>query len=141
MQFAYGIGGKMVDWNYSGLMHNGSNTAATFHKDIANRWTPENKNTDVPRLQNQSSMIKTSDRFITDASYLSLRSVTLGYTLPSDITEKIKVKGLRLYVSADNVFLLSARKGLDPRTSFTGNPDSNQPSVIRAISGGISISL
>ena len=86
-------------------------------------------------------MIKTSDRFITDASYLSLRSVTLGYTLPSDITEKIKIKGLRLYVSADNVFLLSARKGLDPRTSFTGNPDSNQPSVIRAISGGISISL
>lgn len=141
LQFSYGIGGDIVDWNYANLMHTGRNIGTNFHKDIANRWTPENKNTDIPRLENQAQLIKESDRFLTDGSYLSLRSVTLGYTLPDKVIEKLSLKSLRFYVSADNVFLLSRRKGFDPRTSFTGNPTSNQPAVIRTISGGISISL
>lgn len=143
-QFAYRLGGKMYDNGYANLMHSGGSgeSASNWHMDILNRWTPENRNTDVPRLQmNNQALISGSDMFIIDASYLSLRNITLGYTLPSSWTNNVGLKAVRVYTTADNVFLLSNRKGLDPRTSLSGASSSNQTSVIRTISGGLTITF
>ena len=76
---------------------------------MLDRWTPENKNTDIPRLttQPQSSWTQTSNRFLVDRSYLRLKNIQLGYTLPSSLTKKAKVEKCRIYISADNLLTVS----------------------------------
>ena len=54
-------------------------------------------------------------------SYFSIKNITLGYTLPYRWTSKIGFKGARLSVSADNVWIFSSMKGLDPQYSLTGD--------------------
>lgn len=135
----YQVGGKGYDAIYQGLMHGGSSRGENFHKDILNAWTPENKYTDVPQLYYGDSNINaTSDRFLVKASYLNLQNISLGYTLPRNWTEKFKCQGLRVYLIANNVALLSGRKGYDPRTNWTGESKYNY-SAIRTISGGVTV--
>ncbi|MBQ8673717.1 MAG: TonB-dependent receptor [Bacteroides sp.] len=136
--FAYQIGGYVYDSLYGTFM--GSGTAGhNWHKDIFKRWTPENRQTDVPRLQEGSMDQSVSgDYTLTDASYLSLRSATLGYTFPKQWLSKAKIEKLRLYVVGDNLFLLSARKGFDPRQSFTGATGYSY-SAMRTVSFGINL--
>lgn len=140
-QFSYRIGGIVNDGEYAGLM--GSGTAGSnWHKDILNRWTPTNKETNVPRLQeNAQGLIQTSDRFLIDGSFLSLRNITLGYTVPEKYLKSFHIKGLRAYVVADNVALWSKRKGFDPRVALSGDQTSAVNSAIRTISFGLSLNL
>jgi len=61
-----------------------------------------------------------SDWALFHASYFNIRNVMLGYRLPQAIATKNKIEALRVFVSVDNLHLFSAKKGLDPRTSFDG---------------------
>ncbi len=71
-------------------------------------WTPENRDAKFPRLAfNNSNNQQNSSFWLKDASYLRLKNIQLGYTLPKHISSKIRVSDLRLYASADNVFTLS----------------------------------
>jgi hypothetical protein len=117
------------------------NGPTNWHKDIYNRWTPTNTNTDVPRIQlDYKDANQPSSRFITSASYFNLRNITLGYTFPKDWVKKLDIERVRLYVVVDNVALFSARKGLDPRQNFTGTTDYAF-SPIRTASIGLSVNF
>src|SRR5690606_35148059 len=86
-----------------------------FHTDAFNAWTPENTNTNYPRLQhNEQNFASESSRFLTDASWLSLKNITLGYILPPLVTEKIGLERCRLYIVGDNIAFWSKRIGMDP---------------------------
>ena len=140
-QFSYQIGGKMLDSEYSGLMHAGT-MGNNWSTDIANRWTPTNTITDVPRIEyNNQNLNAQSDRFLTDASYLSLKTVNFGYSLPKSVIKKAGLTNLRLYVSADNVALWSKRKGMDPRVSLSGLNNESVYSPIRSFSMGLVVNL
>ena len=143
IDFAYQIGGKVMDTNYKSYMMTpyASNLGGAFHADVLNAWTPENPNSNIPRWQYGDEDISTSNRFLTNASYLSLQNINLGYTLPRSLTEKIKVQKLRVYVSADNVWLWSKRQGLDPRQSFSGATTNAYYSPIRTITGGLTVTF
>ncbi|MDD4262256.1 MAG: SusC/RagA family TonB-linked outer membrane protein, partial [Syntrophaceticus schinkii] len=139
--FAYQLGGRMLDSNYQSLMHSGTtnNAGTSWHKDILNAWTVENTNTKVPRLKAGDLYANsTSDRFLTSSDYLDLTNITFGYTLPKSIVQKTELGSLRVYLTADNVALWAARKGMDPRRSYTSS-GGYRYSVIRTVSGGISI--
>ena len=137
--FAYQLGGRIMDNTYQSLMDVSSQGSA-WHVDMLNAWTAENKNTDIPRLNVQDRFTGySSDRWLTSSDYLSLQNITFGYTLPKSWTRKLQIDGIRLYFVADNVALLTARKGLDPRQSYT--TAENVYSPIRTISGGISLNF
>jgi len=71
-------------------------------------WTPENRDAMFPRLAfNNSNNQQNSSFWIQDASYLRLKNVQLGYTIPKNLISKIGISNLRFYVSTDNVFTLS----------------------------------
>ncbi len=144
IQFAYQFGGKIMDSGYQTLMWNGNSSymGQAIHKDALNAWTPENTNTDVPRLEGNpvSSANATSDHFLISSNYLSLNNITLGYTFPNKWTNKFKVSDIRIYFAAENVALWSKRKGLDPRQSFTSS-DNATYSPIRSLTGGIKFSF
>lgn len=140
IQTAYQLGGYVMDGVYQGFMSPGDK-GSNFHKDMFKRWTPENRDTDVPLLlyedQNQNA---SSDRWLTSASYFSIRNITLGYTLPKRWIDRLNIEKIRLYGVADNVWYTSARKGLDVRQSFSGSV-SYIYSPIRTTSIGLQVTL
>lgn len=141
ISFAYQAGGKIVDYTYQDLMHNGDKYSAgkNFHVDALKRWTPENTKTNVPRIDAADNYTNsTSTRFLVSSDYLSLNNITLGYTLPSKLTRQIGIESIRLYGAAENVALWTARRGLDPRQSFVTS-DNSTYSPMRTISGGIKV--
>ena len=141
LQFVYRIGGVVYDGYYAGLMGSGD-PGSNWHKDIMNRWTPENTNTDVPRVHsNSQSLIQPSDRFVTKGDFLSLNNITLGYTLPSSLLQNVNIQALRVYLAGDNMGLWSKRKGFDPRLSLSGTQSTHVNSAVRSISVGLSLTL
>ena len=143
IQFAYQLGGQIYDSGYQRLMHSGLSSSAGmhWHKDIYNAWTPANTNTDVPRLNaNDRYASSTSTRFLTSSDYLSLNSVTLGYTVPVQKLASVDISRLRIYVVAENVGILTSRKGLDPRQSYISATTALY-TPIRSVSGGVSLTF
>lgn len=94
--------------------------------DWRNRWTPTNPSTTMPRIyiadgypavQNYASTY-----FLKDASFVRLKNLQIGYTVPSVIASKVKMQSLRFYFSGDNLLTISKFPGLDPeRTSSSGS--------------------
>lgn len=143
VQLSYQLGGQIMDYGYQMLMHSGYESSAgrNWHTDIRNAWTPENTNTDVPRLSASDRYANsTSTRFLTSSNYLSLNNLTIGYTLPSSFVSKLGLTKLRFYFTGDNLALISARKGLDPRQSYISASTATY-TAIRTISGGVSLSF
>ncbi len=140
MDFTYQIGGYVYDGTYASLM--GNSRGQAIHVDMLGAWTPDNTTSNIPRWQyNDDRMAARSDRFLTSASYLSLHNITLGYTLPRSITQKVKMSKVRIYFVADNIWVWSKRQGLDPRQSIEGSVSSAYYSAVRTISGGISVTF
>lgn len=109
---------------------------------ISDRWTV-NLEGDMAWWKNDGKhkyyQVATIDRFLTSSDYLSLQNITLGYTLPKSLTRKMQIDGVRVFFVADNVALLTARKGLDPRQGYVAADNVYSP--IRTISGGISLNF
>ena len=146
-QFSYQLGGKYYDGNYQQLMWTQSSAGQAWHKDALKAWTPENTNTDVPRLDGDTQVSQSAvDRFLISSNYLSINNVTLGYTFPASWTKKIQLNSLRVYVAGENLAVFTARKGMDPRNtmavgSFTMDQGSSSYSTMRTITGGITLSF
>jgi TonB-linked SusC/RagA family outer membrane protein len=137
----YQIGGKIYDGTYASLMHAGD-CGRSSHVDILNRWQKPGDITDVPRLDNAqlTPFTSQSDRFLVDASFLSVKNVTLSYILPGSLLQRAGMNGARVWVSGENLLLLNARKGLDPQRSFAGTTD-NVYTPSRILTVGINVSL
>ena len=142
VQTAFQLGGWVRDSYYASLMNSGDH-GTNFHKDMFNRWTPSNTDTNIPQLMASSQdagISSTSDFFLTKASYFSLKNITLGYTVPVKLTNKVGIERARVYLAGDNIWLLSKRKGLDPRQSFSGATDFVY-SALSSYSLGVNISF
>ena len=143
IQLSYQLGGKIYDSGYRRLMHGGASSSAgwNWHKDIYNAWTPENPTSNIPRLNaNDKYTNSASTRWLTSSDYLSINNITVGYTLPQHLVKKVMLDKVRVYFTADNVALISARKGLDPRQSYISATTALY-TPIRTISGGISLTF
>ncbi len=143
--FTYQIGGLTYDSGYAQYMSSpqGTSVGHNLHKDVFKGWTEENKQTNIARLcyNDIYSMGSTSDYFLTDASYLNIQNITIGYTLPQKFTRKFLVERLRIYASCDNVWYWSKRQGLDPRQSLSGGSSIYYNAPVRTFSGGISVTF
>ena len=93
--------------------------------DWRDRWTPEHPSTTMPKIYwgfNAPDKIRrNSTYFLQDASYLRLKNITVGYTLPAGWTEQIDVQKVRVYFSGDNLVTFTDYPGLDPERSDSGN--------------------
>ena len=143
VQFSYQLGGMLYDNTYASMMHGGTSSSVgrNWHNDIANAWTPENRFTDVPRLNyNDKYANSLSDRWLVSSDYLSLNNVTFGYTFPKKWMRAIGLNSVRIYGAADNVALFSARKGMDPRKGTMSTTTSTY-GALRTFSGGIKVTF
>lgn len=112
-------------------------------QDGWSRWSPDNPDATHPRLiyNSQNSSNGVSSRYLEDASLIRLRNVTLGYHLPQSFVERLGVKGLDLYLSADNIWSATKFSGLDPEgtlaasTGRDGDATSQYPAPKRFLFG------
>ncbi|MEC4116977.1 TonB-dependent receptor [Myroides phaeus] len=139
--FTYTIGGKIYNRDKLSLYRE-SGDGGTWSRDMLDRWTPENPNTDVVRLTTdpKSSWTKESDRFLVDRSFLKLKNITLTYNLPQEWLRKIKLNSASLFFQAENLFTLTKEQGLDPEQTFAGTTYFRYPSM-RTISLGLNVKL
>ncbi|GAB2525703.1 SusC/RagA family TonB-linked outer membrane protein [Spirosoma aerophilum] len=85
-------------------------------------WTPQNPDAVLPILDaNDSRSQQPSSYFIEDGSYLRLKNLTLGYTLPTAIASKIKVDNARIFLQAQNLFTITSYSGIDPEVTSVGS--------------------
>ena len=141
--FTYSVGGLTYDGGYAGYMSPpGGTVGSNFHQDVLKAWTPENKDSDIPRfVYNDQNINAASDRFLVPASYLNFQNAQFGYTFPSRIVSKMKISRLRLYAMCDNIVYWSYRQGLDPRQSFSGDTSAENYSPVRTVSFGINMTF
>lgn len=139
---SYQIGGKVFDQTYASLMHGGTYGAA-LHKDALQRWQKTGDVTNVPKMNfaNTTNIAGSlSDRWLTSASFVNLRRVSLGYSLPKAYTSLLHLSTASVFVSGENLFLKTARKGMNVMQSFTG-VTSNVYIPARVITVGINVAL
>ncbi|WP_372651678.1 SusC/RagA family TonB-linked outer membrane protein [Draconibacterium sp.] len=138
----YGIGGKFLDYGYANMMHSGT-YGRSLHPDILDAWRNPGDVTNVPRMENGNvDLVQTqSSRFLTDASFWTLKNVSLGYTFDGSVTERIGVDNLRLSLTGENLYLKSKRKGLDPQYNLSGTPEGNDFNPSRVFSIGLNVTF
>ena len=83
---------------------------------LEDRWTPTNPSNEIPRATSSPLGI-VSERYVEDASFLRLKLITLGYTLPKSISTRLKTKSIKFYVSAENLITWTKYTGYDPEVS------------------------
>jgi len=135
--FTYSLGGKVYDSGYQSLMQTAASSASALHKDILSSWsgvptgmTETSANrinpNGIPVIDHNLSQYNnaTSDRWLTSASYLVLKNITLSYALPQRLVTSWGIEGITLNCGVENAFTVTSRKGLNPQYSFTGGSDA-----------------
>ena len=122
---SYTLGNKVYNSGFSYDMQVGHYFLGPVSNYVyENRWQKPGDITNVPKFEagNSSSAEANSTRFLMDGSYLRMKSVVLGYTLPSKLLAKAGISNLRVYASADNLFTITSSDyiGFDPQTRPTG---------------------
>ncbi len=118
---AFSIGGKILDYDLVMLSHNGNNIGRTWSKTILDHWTPENPDTDVPKLTTDPLNWNTaSTRFLYDASYARLRNVGVSYALPASLVSRFNLQQVRVYARGENLVTFYKNDGLDPEQALDG---------------------
>ena len=149
VQCSFQLGGKYYDGTYQSLMLTQSSAGNNIHKDILNAWSEDNKDSDIPRLDGDATVGQTSvDRFFVSSNFLSVNNVTIGYTFPANVARKLGLGSLRIYAAGENLAVLTARKGIDPRFSmgigsYTSGSglNSGSYSAMRNITGGVTLTF
>lgn len=125
------------------LMGNGSLPVPDNRSNVLeywiNRWTPENPSANLPRVGGLNNTL-VSSFYVQDASYLRVKNIELGYSLPKKILERINLDKLRIYASAQNLFTFTGLEYFDPERGVGRNSSRNAP-LFKTITLGINLKL
>jgi hypothetical protein len=143
--FNWSYGGDVLNANRL-IFENASTGDLNQFKTMTRRFNAEtNPTSDIPRMQ-ANGMTVYSSRVVEDASFLRLKSLSLGYTLPERLLRKMRCSNARVYVSADNIWTLTGYSGPDPEVSTRNSvltPGFDWSAYPRAwgVTGGLSLTF
>ena len=117
-----------------------------WEQRVANAWTTEQPSDNEPRVTNGGHNYRVSDRYIEDGSFIRLRNVSLGYTIPTSITQKIKITNLRFYISGTNLWTKQQFSGYTPefpdsKNSFNVGFDGGTYPLAKSIQFGVNAKI
>jgi len=137
--FLQGVAGNDI-YNANRIWQEGMSVPQNQIAKVKDRWTGEGTSNSIPRAiygdPNQNA--RHSTRFVEDGSYLRIKNVTLGYTLPKEVTQKFHTDMLRIYLSCQNLYTFTKYSGMDPEVG-TGGVDSGTYPVTRTVSFGLNV--
>lgn len=136
------LGGKILDAGYAHMMHEGE-YGSSLHPDLLKGWRNPGDKSNIPRMENGNPnlLVTNSTRFLTDGWFFAFKNVSLSYNFNEKIIKKIGINSMRIFINAENLFLKSARKGMDPQYDLTGTTYGRDYNPSRIISAGVNISL
>jgi TonB-dependent starch-binding outer membrane protein SusC len=142
--FQWSYGNDIINANRL-IFETGNKSYLNQYASFESRWTPEHTNTTMPRAGGQVGYAY-STRIIEDGSYLRLKTVQLGYTLPETIMKNMKIKSCRFYLAAQNLYTWTKYSGNDPEVSvgysaLTPGFDYSAYPRARTITLGVNLSL
>ena len=145
--FVYYGGHKMraEQWDNCGLSYLGYGYTGALPKYMLNGWTPDNSTSEIPGNGLYAPASATydymvyADRFVEDADFIKLRNVTLGYTFPKSICNKLRLSGLKLRVQGNNLWTWTKNSlDIDPEAN---NPFTGEKSLKQAPSFTFSLNI
>lgn len=147
--FTFSYGNYLWNHNRALSEHGGRlDQSRALSASQLNRWQQPGDITDVPRLTLDNYSRQEVSRFFEDASFLRLRTLTLGYTLPAAFSSKYNVTKLRVYFSGSNLLLFTKYTGADPETRIERGQNQNiqgydfaSPPTPRTVQFGINLTL
>ncbi|MGM9477441.1 SusC/RagA family TonB-linked outer membrane protein [Pedobacter sp. GSP4] len=142
--FAQGVQGNKLFNAVKRTTYSASGPSYNKLLGILDAWSPENPNGKVPIISTSDANgnFAASDFYIEDGSYLRIRNVTLGYTLPKSLTNKLKTGAVRLYATANNLFTITDYSGFDPEIGMDNNGlDVGRYPQARSFILGLSVNL
>lgn len=139
--FSYQLGGKTYDGLYQSLM-SASNYGGALHTDILKRWQKPGDNTNVPRMDagRATDFNATSSRWLVDASFINIRSISLAYAIPSALVSKLNITNAQFFISGENIAFFSKRKGMNNQQAFSGVTSNAYPPA-RVVTAGITLNF
>ena len=147
--FSFQYGNKIYNHNrFFGEGGGARDAARVIFASNVDRWQNPGDITDTPRPDgiNNNNYKDGGSRWLEDGSFLRLKTLTIGYTIPKYVTQRAKIEGLRLFVSGTNLFTVTNYTGLDPESSVSSSQndqgiDLGTPPQPRAIQVGINLTL
>lgn len=142
--FQWSYGNDIMNANRLFFENAGGKKDLNQFASYANRWTPENPESDIPAATKSASNNVISSRIIEDGSYLRLKTVTLGYTFPKALIAKAKLSNARVYVAAQNLWTWTSYSGYDPEVSVRNSaltPGLDFSSYPRAFTLSLGVNL
>ena len=116
--FQFSYGNKVLNYGNAFLLNPGTDLRVNQTRASLRRWQKPGDVTDIPRYEyNNSYNNLSSSRNIEDGSYLRLKNVAFGYTIPARLTNKAKIGTVRVYATATNLWTLTRYTGGDPEVS------------------------
>ncbi|RJE72495.1 SusC/RagA family TonB-linked outer membrane protein [Reichenbachiella sp. MSK19-1] len=135
-------------YSYGAEVYNGAKLYAygtTRHKDLYYMWSPQNADSDIPMARSNQEHNNTrarSDFFLEDGTYLRIRNITVGYTIPKRVFND-KINKLRFYLTAQNPFTFTNYGGYDPEVGgdglFTRGVDQGNYPITRKFLAGLQL--
>lgn len=129
--FSFQQGGWIYDNLQSWIFDPSAAATRNLSADLLNAWTPQNRNTDVPSLKATNLSLGSSDRFLHRSDFIRLKNISVGYSFTKDQLGKLPVKGVKVFVQAENLYTWTKWKGFDPEpiTSYSLNIYPNPKTV------------
>ena len=124
--FLQGVAGNQI-YNATRERLEGKGEEATLSIAMRDVWTLTNPTGSIPNPYGSTNNMQVSSRFIEDGSYLRVKNVQLGYTIPKSITEKVSINRLRVYISGNNLLTFTKYTGYDPEVGNRGVDYGNYP--------------
>ena len=116
--FQWSYGNDVLNANRLFFENSNKTRDLNQYASYADRWTPENPESNIPRATDSGSNKVFSTRIIEDGSFLRLKTVSLGYTLPKQLTKKWKIDNARVFVAGQNLWTCTGYSGYDPEVSI-----------------------
>lgn len=137
--FSFSLGGHIINNDYSHIMQQGGHWYA-WSEDILDRWTPENRYTDVAKLtySPQKTYSAVDSHFLQSSSYGRLKNLTLNYSVPRKLLRSVGLNAVNVFVQGENLLTLCATQGLDPEQAFDGTSNFRYPAM-KTISLGLNV--
>jgi TonB-linked SusC/RagA family outer membrane protein len=153
--FFQGTYGNDVFFPWIRWIYDATNSGRNYHTDVLNAWTPDNTDSDVPRINSVSNEnLRWSDLMVYDGSYLRLKTLEIGFTIPSNWAEKLTISNLRIYFNGTNLLTFTKYPWFDPEIGRTGREETAEGfkqfiygvdyglyPLSRAVIGGVQLSF
>jgi hypothetical protein len=142
--FLQGVSGVQLFNAYKFSTYNAGLQGYNLDRRVLDAWTPTNTDTNIPRLSTadaNQNFSRASDWYLEDGSYLRLKNLTVGYTLPAALTGRVRTgASLRFYLTAENLVTFTKYTGLDPEVGGLGLDVGTYP-LPRTLTVGLNLGI